>query len=420
MNIFGLEISRKSISIDTLIQRLEAVYATVSGISVTPENCMESPTVQAIVTGVSRAIAVRPVHIYRKRTEQTPSGPREVKEKEPKHPVALLLNKPNGWQTSNDYWLDATSRLLRYGNYFAFKGRPATGPIRSLIPLDPSGVTVEQDAEWNLNYKVIGSQGKQTEYPSSRIHHVRSAARNGFKGDSPVIDVREAIAFEIAAEKFGGQFFGAGTQPGVIFKYQDGFQGHRTMEERIKFLSEFEDRYRDRGRFKAMFLPKGIELGQTPEMPGNDSSQLVESRAHQRTVIAGAFGVPPHMVGDLSKGTYNNVEQQSLAFVQNCVLPYVRMFEAAMERDLLTDEDRNGGVIIRFNLEGALRADFKTRQEGLKIQREMGVISPNEWREVEGMNPREDGDEYFEQGPSGQGQPGAAAPGEESDDDAAS
>ena len=122
-------------------------------------------------------------------------------------------------------------------------------------------------------------------------------------------------------------------------------------------------------------------------------------------MIAGAFGVPPHLVGDLSRGTYNNVEQQSLDFTLNVVLPYVRIFEAAMERDLLTDDDRRAGIVIRFNLEAALRGDFKTRQEGLKIQREAGVINANEWREHEGMNPiseKDGGEGYWQQGPSGQ------------------
>jgi phage portal protein BeeE len=132
-------------------------------------------------------------------------------------------------------------------------------------------------------------------------------------------------------------------------------------------------------------------------------------------VIAGAFGVPPHMVGDLSRGTFSNVEQQSLDFVIAVVLPYVRIFEAAMERALLTEEDRRAGVIIRFNVDAALRGDFRSRQEGLKIQREAGVISPNDWRDYEDMNPLTDeqgGNDYWRKGPSGQDAqaPGAANP----------
>ena len=144
----------------------------------------------------------------------------------------------------------------------------------------------------------------------------------------------------------------------------------------------------------------------------NDKAQFLETRKYQRTVIAGIFGVPPQFVGDLERATFNNAEQQSLDFVQNVILPDVRVFEAAMERDLLTDDDRSGGVVIRFNLDAALRGDYLSRQQGLKIQREAGVINPNEWREQEGMNPRPDagGEGYWDQGPSGQGRQPAAAP----------
>jgi len=132
-------------------------------------------------------------------------------------------------------------------------------------------------------------------------------------------------------------------------------------------------------------------------------------------VIAAAFGIPPHLVGDLSRGTFNNVEQQSIDFTTGVILPIVRSFEAAMERALLTDEDRASGVIIRFNLMGILRGDFKSRQEGLNIQRNAGVINANEWREMENMNPisDEDGGElYWMKGTSGQGGDPAAQPGE--------
>src|SRR5262249_14342476 len=157
------------------------------------------------------------------------------------------------------------------------------------------------------------------------------------------------------------------------------------------------------GRHRALMLPKGIELGESI-ITNNEQAQFLATRQYQRTVIAGAFGVPPHLVGDLTKGTFNNVEQQSLAFVQNVVQPYVSIFEAAMEQALLTKEDRASGIIIRFDIDGALRADFKTRQEGLKIQREMGEINADEWREEEGRNPigGVEGESYWTRGPSGQ------------------
>lgn len=414
MRILGLDISwsRKSsdgIDINTLIRRLDAIHETISGISVTPENCTQSPTVHAIVTAVTRSIGSLPVHVY---TKSMDSSGRVTKELMPNHPVAKLLSKPNDWQTQTSYWMDATSALVRYGNYYAFKGRGVTGPIRRLEPLHPGSVSVEQDDDLNVTYKVHRSQtGAQQVYTAPQIHHVRGPGRDFLKGDSPVNDVKEAIALEIAAEKFGASFFGNGAMPFMVFKFAQGVKGFKTEEERNQFVEDFHAAYGDRRRFRAMLAPAGIEPG-TPINVENDKAQFIETRKYQRTVIAGAFGIPPHLVGDLERATFNNVEQQSLDFVQTVVLPYARMFETAMERDLLTDQDRAAGIVIRFNLDAALRGDFKTRQEGMKIMREAGALSPNEWREREGMNPRDGGDTYYEQGPSGQ----QSAPGGGSED----
>src|SRR5690554_2994113 len=320
---------------------------------------MQAPTVHAIVTAISRRIATLPIHVMRR----IEVNGRAAKERLPNHPVERLLRRPNDWQTGLSYWLDATSWLIRYGNHYAFKARGMTGPIRMLQPLLPNAVMVEQDENLNVTFRVNLQNGEQRVLTPDQVHHVRGPARDGVKGDSPVMDLREAIAMEIAAEKFGAALFGNGAMPGIVLKIQEGFKGFATVEERQQFLEEFQERYGGRKRFRALLLPKGIETGEQIPIE-NEKAQFLQLRKHQRTVIAGGFGVPPHMVGDLERGTYNNVEQQSLDFVQTVVLPYCRIFEAAMERDLLTDEDRRNGVIIRFNLDGALRADFKSRQEG--------------------------------------------------------
>lgn len=411
MNILGLNISWSQkangdvISIDKLISRLEAVYETSSGVAVTPENCEQSPTVKAIVTAVTRRFAVMPVHVYRKSS----SGGTSSKELLANHAVEKLLNKPNDWQDRTSYWMDAASWLLRYGNYYSYLSRGVTGPIRRLYPLHPSATKPDQYPDWSVVYKTTLPGGKYQEYDPKFIHHVRLAARDGLCGDSPVMDVREAIALEIAAEKFGASLFGNGAMPGLVFNYSDGNQGHKKEEDRTQFQNDIQQVYSRKGRFKALLLPKGIQLG-TPIGIENDKAQFLQLRQYQRTVIAGAWGCPPHLVGDLSKGTFNNVEQQDTNFTTNVILPLVRVFECSMERDLLTDDDRASGVIIRFNPDATLRADFLQRQQGLAVQRQNGVINANEWREHEGMNPRGDdgGDAYYETGPSGQTTDGAA------------
>lgn len=407
MNLFGFTIARKAdLTIDQVIRRLEAAYETGSGVVVTPENCEESPTVQAIVNAVCTTIQSLPVHVIRKGT----SNGRESKETLPSHPVARLLEQPNDWQTSTDYWGDLASVLVRYGRYVAIKGRGVTGPIRRLYPVQPSAVVIDQDDELSVRFRVTSTRG-QREYTLDEVHYVRGRAKDFLCGDSPVVKAREAIGLEIAAQRFGAAFFGNGATPGLVFRPKPGVTIN--PEQRTQFLDSVQAFASVSKRFKAMLLPHGLETPD-PIKVENDKAQFLETRKMQRSVIAGAFGVPPHLVGDLERGTFSNIEHQSQEFQEKVILPYVRVIERAMERDLLTVDDRRAGIAIRFNLDAALRADFKSRQEGLKMQREAGVINPNEWREREGMNPRTDpgGDEYWEQGPSGQTAPGA------NDDDA--
>jgi HK97 family phage portal protein len=387
MNLFGWQLSRetKTAQFETVLRQLiSAANGTVA--AVTPETCMRSPTVQAIVTAISRRIAVSPVQVF----EKSQSGNLDIKKKLPDHPVAKLLNAPNDWQTRTTYWLDAVSCFVRYGNYYAWKSRGSTGPIRKLYPLHARGMSPEQDENFNLVYK-YNQAGGLKEYAPASIHHVRGAARNFVVGDSPVDDIKLSIALEIAAEELGATFFANGAMPLMVFKYATGAQGFRKPEDETQFITDFQAALGGNKRHKALLLPKGIETSESPNVE-NDKAQFLETRKYQRTVIAGAFGVPPHLVGDLERATFNNVEQQDIDFTSNVIQPVCQSFESAMERDLLTDEDRRRGVIIRFNLDSILRSDFKSRQEGLRIQRDSGVLSPNEWREIERMNPISDED----------------------------
>jgi HK97 family phage portal protein len=383
----------KNNQFESVLQRLAAAQGGTLGGDVTPENCMQAPTVQAIVTAITRRFAVTPVHVFQKGTKRG----RETQERLPNHPVARLLQRPNSYQSRVDYWQDAASWLARYGRYYAFKSRGLTGPIRELLPMHPASTRAKQDRDtWAVTYQWNSGDGEH-EYPASKVHAVRGPARNGYSGDSPVIDVRQAIALEMSAEKFGASFFQNGAMPLLVFSFMAASQGFKDKETEKQFIEDLRLAFGGGNAHKNLLLPKGIDKP-TPVNIENDKSQFLETRKYQRTVIAGAWGVPPHLVGDLERATFNNVEQQDGDFTLNVIMPIGTQFEAAMERDLLTDDDRAGGVVIRFNFDSIMRADFKSRQEGLQIQRQNGVISSNEWREIERRNPLDEddgGDEYI-------------------------
>ena len=372
---------------EDVLMRIVAAQEGALGTNITPENCMRSPTVHAIVTAISRRLSVTPVHVFRR----TVSANGEVKERLPNHPVAKLLQRPNAWQTRTDFWADATSTYIRHGRFYAFKSRGTTGPIRELLPIHPNRVTPKQDPDtYRVHFQVSEGSGQTKEYSLNKFFHARGPARDFLKGDSPVTDVAQTIALEIMAEKFGVTFFQNGALPLLVFSYQDGSSGFKDGDQEKEFIKTFQEAFSGSKKHRGMLLPKGIAEPKAIEI-AHDKAQFLETRKYQRTVIAGAFGVPPTYVGDLERATFNNVEQQSQDFVLDVILPVAQSFESAMERDLLTDSDRSGGIIIRFNLDAALRADFKSRQEGLWMQRQAGVINADEWREVEGKNPRLDG-----------------------------
>lgn len=356
---------------------------------VTPENCMRSPTVHAIVTAISRRVASTPVHVYQTST----SNGREVKEKLPNHPIAQLLRQPNEWQSSYDYWQDAASSYLRHGRFIAQIGRGVTGPIRRLYPINPSGVEIKQ----NPDTLALTFKRATQEWPFEKIHFARGPSRDFVSGDSPVKDVSTTIMLEIAAEEFGSSFFSNGAVPLLVLRYMQGSKGFKTPEDEKKFIEDFQNAFSGNKRHRAFLVPPGIETGD-PVVIENDKAQFLQTRQLQRTIIAGAFGVPPYHVGDLTSGKYNNVEQQSEDFTLNVIMPVALSFESAMERDFLTPADRNSGIRIRFNLDARLRASFLDRQTGLQIQLQNGVITPNDWREIEGRTPRTDsGGDQFQQ-----------------------
>ncbi len=380
--------------LDDVLMRIVAAQEGTYGTNITPENCMKSPTVHAIVTAISRRLSVTPVHVFKR----SASASGEKKERLPNHPVAKLLQRPNAWQSRTDFWGDATSTYIRHGRFYAYKSRGTTGPIRDLLPIHPNRVTPKQDPDTHrVHFEVSEGSGQSREYDLSKFFHARGPARDFLKGDSPVTDVAQTIALEILAEQFGVTFFKNGALPLLVFNFQDGSSGFKNVDQEKAFVADYQEAFSGIKKLRAMLVPKGMNAP-TPITIEHDKAQFLETRKHQRTVIAGAFGVPPTYVGDLERATFNNVEQQSQDFVLDVVLPVAQSFESAMERDLLTDSDRAGGIVIRFNLDAVLRADFKSRQEGLRIQRDAGALSANEWREIEERNPLSDeqgGNDYL-------------------------
>lgn len=348
---------------------------------VTPDNAMQSPTVFAIVHGLSRVLGMLPIDVV-----DTADGVRQPVED---HPLLWLLNtEPNGWQTRQEYWSQIGASVLLHGEAVVRKAQAPNGRIVYLLPLRPGEWYCRQLDSFALEY-IVNRQGMTGTYRQAQMHHIRAMTLDGLSGVSPVERCKQAIALEIAAERMALQVFGNAAIPNIVITHPAHF---RDEDAFTRFKTSWREAF-GAGKRGTAVLEDGIKAEAL--QLSNEESQFLESRKLQRSIIAAAWGVPPHRVGDLERATFSNVTHQSLEFVIYCLMPYLTAIEGALERDLLTANER-GRLQIRFNVNALLRGDLKSRSEALKIQREAGVLSPNEWRRIEDMPPRDDmgGDEY--------------------------
>lgn len=376
--------NRKARSINAVLEDFAALRGTAAGIRITPSTALRCATVFAIVRTLTMALSRLPIHVFRKVDERT-------RERLDDHPVARLFRRPNGWQTKTEYMACKVNNILLWGNHYSFKAAGNSGIVRQLTPLQPAAVDVFQNDDLELTYKVRMS-GTIKDFSQDEIHHVRfPISSNGYTGESPVFLAAESIALCMAAEEFGATFFASSGVPYSVITRP----GHFDPEAWKRFRESWVEAASRKGQRGPMILEDDWKF-EAVKLNAKEA-QVIEVRRFQKQEIAGVFGVPPHKIGDLERATFSNIEHQALEFVQDSLMWYVEAFEDAIERDLLTDEDRRNDVFVKFNVDALLRGDFKSRQTGLKIQRDSGIINANEWRKLEDMNPREDegGDEYL-------------------------
>lgn len=372
----------KSVTLNQLIQAISEQHKSGAGIVINPANAMQCSTVYAVVRVLGSAFCQLPVHIFRKS-----AAGREVLENHPL--LSVLTERPNEWQSKSDFYRLMMTHLLLYGNFYAYKRQTSRGEIKHLQPLAPDCVIVEQDPiTLKLKYKVQFANGDTQEIPQEKIFHVRGISVDGIVGLSPVMQVKEAIAISIAAEKMAASLFANGAVPYIVLKHPGTFKDQSAFE---RFRESWQNAFSlSKGNARrTAILEGGMEL-QTVQMNAVEA-QFLESRRFQKEEICAAFGVPPHKIAMLERATFSNIESQSLEFVTDSLMPYIVTIEDAIKRDLLMDT----GEFVKFNVDGLLRGDIKSRSEALQIQRQNGVISANEWREKEDMNPIEGGDEYM-------------------------
>ena len=351
-----------------------------SGVRITSENAFKTTCVLACVRVLAETVASLPVHVFRR----LPSG---GKERYPGWMDQLLAVAPNGWMTSFEWRETSMIHLGLYGNCYSEICAGTAGAISELIPLHPSRMQVERIENGRLRYTYTEPSGAKTIYSQDQILHIRWMSNDGITGQVPVDLGKEAIGLARACEMHGARYFGNGARPGVVLETD----GNLAAEAAERLRENWERLHRGPDKSsKTAVLTGGLkahELGST-----NTDSQFLEARRFQVEECCRLYRVPPHLVQSLDRATFSNIEQQSLDFVQYSVLPWLRRFESAFTRDLITQPEE---YFVEFDVRGLLRGDVAARSQYLTSMIDRGVMSVNEARAAESLNPVEGGDSHF-------------------------
>jgi len=354
--------------------------STSSGKPVNEHTAMQMTAVYSCVRILSETLAGLPLHVYK----YNDSG---GKEKYLGHPLYKLLHdEPNPEMTSFAFRETLMSHLLLWGNAYAQIIRNAKGEVIALYPLMPNKMTVDRDSNGRLFYlyqrssEDVPSLGKDSQVylAPTDVLHIPGLGFDGLVGYSPIAMAKNAVGLAIATEEYGAKFFANGAAPGGVLEHPG------TIKDPQKVKESWNAAYQGSANsHRVAVLEEGMKyqpIGISPEQ-----AQFLETRKFQINEIARIFRVPPHMLADLEKSSFSNIEQQSLEFVKYTLDPWVVRWEQSMCRALLSDSEKPT-VFIKFNVDGLLRGDYASRMNGYATARQNGWMSANDIRELENLD----------------------------------
>jgi len=367
---------------------------STSGTFVNENTAMQTAAVYACVRVISEAIASLPLHVYR----YEENGSKLL----PGHSLYNILhNAPNPEMTSFVFRETLMSHLLLWGNAYAQIIRDGGGRVLALYPLLPNKTDVWRGPDGQIYYTYWRNTDESRPNEKSGgvtlskddVLHIPGLSFDGLVGYSPIALTKNAVGMAIATEDYGASFFANNANPGGILEHPG------TLQHPDQIRAAWEMLYKGGNKaHRIAVLEEGLKFHPISVPP--EEAQFLETRKFQLDEIARIFRIPPHMVGDLEKSSFSNIEQQSLEFVKYTLDPWVVRWEQTMNQSLLLPSEK-ASVYIKFNLDGLLRGDYATRMNGYAIGRQNGWLSANDIRRLENMNeitPEDGGDLYLVNG----------------------
>jgi len=353
-----------------------------SGKVVNEKTAMQMTAVYSCIRILSEAIAGLPLFVYQ-------YGSDGSKEKYLDHPLwRVLHDEPNPEMTSFVFRETMMNHLLLTGNAYAQIIRNARGEVVALYPLMPDRMNVDRDSQGRLYYRYrrniddapeVG-KNKQSDVilAPSDVLHILGLGFDGLVGYSPITMAKNAVGLAIAAEEYGAKFFANGAAPSGVLEHPG------TIKDPERIRQSWQSTFGGSANSnKIAVLEEGLKY--TPIAISPEQAQFLETRKFQINEIARIFRVPPHMLADLEKSSFSNIEQQSLEFVKYTLDPWVIRWEQAMNKSLLLESEKRN-VYTKFNVDGLLRGDYASRMTGYATARQNGWMSANDIRQLENLD----------------------------------
>ena len=352
---------------------------TAAGKSVNERSAMQLTAVYACVRILAEGIAGLPLHLYQ-------CGKNGSREKAVDHPLYFLLHdEPNPEMTSFVFRETLMTHLLLYGNCYCQIIRDGRGQVTALYPLMPNQMSVDRDEKGQLYYTYLRSGDEADTMKKGTVYllpedvlHIPALGFDGLVGCSPIAMAKNSIGVGLACEEYGAKFFANGAAPSGVLEHPG------TIKDITRLRESWNAIYGgSKNAGKVAILEEGMHYSPISISP--NEAQFLETRKFQMDEIARIFHVPPHMIGDLERSTFSNIEQQSLEFVKYTLNPWVCRWEQALTRSLLSPKEKRE-YSIKFNVDGLLRGDYQSRMNGYAVGRQNGWMSANDIRELENLD----------------------------------
>lgn len=351
-----------------------------SGEHVDERSAMQISTVYACVRLLAESVAGLPLHLYRSDGEGGKVRARD-------HPLyKVLYRQANPEMTSFSFWEAMMVHMLLYGNAYSQILRDGRNNVVGLYPLMPDRVEVDRKESGELYYiyhaytdEVPGEKNRDVVFSREEIFHIPALSFNGLIGFSPIAMMKNSLGTTIAVEKYGSSFFKNGAQPSGVLLHPGVVKDPQRIRENWNAV------YGGAGNaHKIAVLEENMDY-KSISLPPEDS-QFLSTREFGVEEICRIFRVPPHMVGDLRRATFSNIEHQAISYVVYTLAPWLNRIEQAIIKDVLLEEEKDI-YFPKFNCDGLLRGDRQSRMESYSVGFANGFLSPNDIRRLEDMDP---------------------------------